>query len=545
MAEVKTTPSRVGDYAKWGVLKRAQTCAFDIWRSYKRDEEGSLAIFGLFTFVMILVLGGIGVDIVRHEQLRTELQNTLDRAVLAAANLDSELDPEAVVTDYFAKAGLVQYLSDVRAETTERGRRVTAEVEATVPTYFMKFASVDRIELGSYATAEQGMTDLEIALVLDVSNSMNSYGRLGNLHDAGEDFTDIVFENSDPSRVRMSIVPYATQVNVGATLLDTMNRDDSHNNSHCLNFEASDYNSSALRFAGGTSTDAYQQTMVIDPWYRNSNAPGLILPVCDPASGNEVMAFSNNEAALKSKITNLQADGNTSIDVGVQWGAAMLNPANGALATAAGAAGYPLAYDSGSNLKVMLVMTDGVNTDQFYMPDDYRSGESDIYLSGNYASFPVERQVCQNYSYYYGYYNCSWQSQYYVPEKNSYYNSPYGSNPQLMDWDEVWERYTIDGHAYRRYKASGSSSDYYNWMDKTHAAVGNSTKNSRLLAACSAAKASGVLVFTIGFEAPADAESILKSCASSDAHYYDVDGLELSDAFSAIATKVTELRLTE
>lgn len=522
-----------------GVSTIAKKRIGDIWRETARNEDGSLAIFGVFTFIIILILGGVGVDIVRHEQLRSELQSTLDRAVLAAANLDNTLDPETVVTDYFEKAGLVQYLSDVRAEATPSGRRITAEVDATVPTYFMKFASVDKIELASLATAEQGMTDLEVSLVLDVSNSMNDMGRLDKLHDAAWDFTDIVFENSASANVSFNVIPYATQVNAGAGLLATLDLDDAHNDSHCINFEDADFNTTKLEFAQNENGRRYEQTMVIDPWYRNSNASGLVLPVCDPDSANEIIAFSGDEAAIKTMVESLEANGNTSIDIGVKWGAAMLDPDNTKLG---GTSGYPLKY-SGGNLKVMVVMTDGVNTDQFHMPDPYRNGMSDMYIYNGKTSMPARYKTCSGwYSSY-----CSYTNGYYVPENNSYQSSPYGGNSaQQMAWKDVWKKYTIDGHAYRRYLASGNANDYYNWMDDTHTAQGNTAKNARMLAACEAAKDKGVLIFTIGFEVSGtDANTVMRNCATSASHYYDVEGLELNDAFSAIATKVTELRLTQ
>ncbi|WP_417257759.1 pilus assembly protein TadG-related protein [Celeribacter sp.] len=518
------------------VRTNAKKSIGEIWRENMRNEDGSLAIFGLFTFVIILVLGGIGVDIVRHEQLRSELQGTLDRAVLAAANLDNSLDPEEVVNDYFRKAGLKQYLSDVRTEMTPTGRRITAEVDAVVPTYFMKFASIDRLDLNSYATAEQGMTDLEVSLVLDVSNSMNDMGRLTKLHNAAWDFTDIVFKNSASANVSMNVVPYATQVNAGATLLSKLDIDDAHHDAHCINFEGSDFNNTHLQFAGNDDGRRYEQTMVIDPWYQNRSSSGLTLPVCNPDPDNEILAFSNNEAAIKSMVSSIQADGNTSIDIGVKWGAALLDPANSKLG---GNTGYPL-EKSGGNLKVMVVMTDGVNTDQFHMPDPYREGKSDIYIYNGKTSMPARYRTCN-------YYSCYYTNGYYVPETGDYRSTPYGgSSAELMDWKDVWKKYTIDGHAYRRYKASGNSSDYYDWMDATHTAVNNSTKNNRMLAVCDAAKDAGVLIFTIGFEVDGtNADTVMRECASSDSHYYDVDGLELNDAFSAIATKVTELRLTQ
>jgi hypothetical protein len=75
--------------------------------------------------------------------------------------------------------------------------------------------------------------------------------------------------------------------------------------------------------------------------------------------------------------------------------------------------------------------------------------------------------------------------------------------------------------------------------------VGASAKNTRTQAICTAAKEAGIIVFTIGFEAPYGGQEVLRQCASSDSHYYDVDGLEISDAFASIASAIRQLRLTE
>ena len=70
-------------------------------------------------------------------------------------------------------------------------------------------------------------------------------------------------------------------------------------------------------------------------------------------------------------------------------------------------------------------------------------------------------------------------------------------------------------------------------------------KDSQLLAACSAAKAQGVVVFAIGFEAPEAGRSVMRSCASADAYYYDAAGLSISEAFAGIASAINALRLTQ
>ncbi len=53
---------------------------------FRRDEDGAIMLFSLFMFMMILFIGGSGVDLMRFETERAKLQSTLDRAVLAAAD---------------------------------------------------------------------------------------------------------------------------------------------------------------------------------------------------------------------------------------------------------------------------------------------------------------------------------------------------------------------------------------------------------------------------------------------------------------------------
>jgi hypothetical protein len=37
----------------------------------------------------------------------------------------------------------------------------------------------------------------------------------------------------------------------------------------------------------------------------------------------------------------------------------------------------------------------------------------------------------------------------------------------------------------------------------------------------------------------------MQYCASSDAHYYDVDGIDISNAFASIAQTINQLRLIQ
>ena len=122
-----------------GVLTRQ--CA----KRFAQVEEGSLIVFALFIFVMMMLFGGIAVDVMHAETVRTTMQSTLDRAVLAAADLDQTVDGEDVVDDYFAKAGMGHLDYDVVVTETGAGpiitsRRVDAKANANIGTFFMRMS---------------------------------------------------------------------------------------------------------------------------------------------------------------------------------------------------------------------------------------------------------------------------------------------------------------------------------------------------------------------------------------------------------------------
>ncbi len=87
--------------------------------------------------------------------------------------------------------------------------------------------------------------------------------------------------------------------------------------------------------------------------------------------------------------------------------------------------------------------------------------------------------------------------------------------------------------------------DSFSWLETPYVWTNNGPKNDRLEDICDAAKGQGVVVFSIGFEAPTNGRTVLRNCASSFNHYFDVKGLEISDAFQAIASAINNLKLIQ
>ncbi len=548
--------------------------------AFRKDEEGSLLIFGLFCFVMMLMLSGVALDLMRFEERRTTLQNTIDRASLAAADLQQTLPPKEVVKDYFRKAGLKAPTDDeitVVNGAYGDSRRVSVSVAETVPTWFMKLVGVETLSAPGISTAEESVGKIEISLVLDVSGSMNSSSRLTNLKPAAKSFVDQIFDSAEQDKVSISIIPYSTQVSLSDTLLSYFNVTAQQTKSNCIEFEPSegDFTTTAVSFGNDPTDRQYQRNGHFDPFYKAS-PPNLLN--CDPDANREILPFSNDRVALKSFIDNLQAEGNTSIDLGMKWGAALLDPSmqgvvsdmvdNGDLDSEVD--GRPFSYSDGEVLKIIVLMTDGANTTEYKLRNASNGGPYDgatlspVYRNTHYSA---TNYTVNQYSFY-----DSATNKYYAREIDKWLDHPWGDgkykncgscswqndtgyngvNPKAvqMTWAEVWERMSIyylsDNIIYPAYDSSTKRNQWRpasTSNPKVNTYV-NDDKDAQTLSLCSAAKNHDIRIYTIAFEAPTQGQQLLSQCASSDASHYEVEGLDIEDAFSGIVQSINKLRLT-
>ncbi|WP_243613203.1 TadE/TadG family type IV pilus assembly protein [Shimia aestuarii] len=597
---------------------------------FRHDESGVLVGFSVFLFLIILLVGGIGIDLMRSEMNRTRMQHTLDRAVLAAADMGQTLDPKSVVRDYFAKSNLSETLTYLDDDTGLNYRVVTARAKRDTKTNFMKLAGIDTLSAVAAGRAEERIGGVEISLVLDVSGSMNSNSRLSNLKVAAKDFIDTMDANTEDGKLSISIVPYATQVSASKKLFDTLNASISGNMdvdtvinpnasgveaaanqqgySHCIHFDAEDFDTTEL-----DPDERWTQAMHFSPWSdydgRDNDPKQLVqTPVCRTDSGSEIMALEKNKTTLKNYINGLWAGGNTSIDVGMKWGVAMLDPSTQDIidylidedVISDDFVDRPTRYEDGDALKVIVLMTDGQNTSQYYVHDDFRSGASNIWWNDQEEIYSVyvgtdiyDSNDNDDYT----------DELYYWPGHNDqngdwqegWYDHPYGNGEitttewiehvetyckryytrgwrkgQCKKWGnqtsyeeitttvsengeaiqlqypDLWAYTSLEWNVEEHYEPWMNDNDAWDdWFYDVRKSIGNSTKNARTKAICDAAKAKNIVVFTIGFEAPSNGRAVLKDCASTDAHYFDVDGLEISDAFSAIASSIAQLKLTQ
>lgn len=553
-------------------------------RNFGRRSDGSLAVFSLFLFVGLVLMAGVGIDIMRYEQERVRLQGATDRAVLAATSLRQTQDVETVIRDYLERENLAHLIQSIETDQGVNFREARVTTRATMPTILMHLVGIRELQMQVISAAEERVPNLEISLVVDLSGSMNNFNRLENLQDAAEEFIDTVFGASEDGSISMSLVPYTGQVNAGPAILDHYDVLHRQEYSHCIDFDAWHYTTTALP-TGSTLTGAGHGF----PWesppytgYYSANNPLVAgfydCPVAPGNAGLEIVPFSTDPQLLTDRVRAMRALGATSIEIGMRWGVALVDPSVQPMAAAMAAAGEisgtladrPAPHGDPETMKIVVLMTDGENFEERRLRDEYKSGPSPVWIDTTDNSLGT-----------YSLHNPS-TGRYWHRNDGQWHNDPWGNgtyqecedictswwlgrcwswsqqctsetrnDARQLDWPELFNRTQMYWAARQIFApANGGTNTQQNnyahnltmsWQDR----VQMSTKDQRLQHICTAAREAGITVFSVAFEADTGGINGLRQCATTPSHFFDVEGVEISEAFRAIATHIRQLRLIE
>ncbi|MEM9318971.1 MAG: pilus assembly protein TadG-related protein [Pseudomonadota bacterium] len=554
------------------LTQRAITCAV----RFSVRGDGTVTIFGILMFILMIAVGGVAVDIMRYETQRVQLQYTLDRAVLAAASMNQTLDPEDVVLDYFARSGLPdRYRISVDVDQGLNYRSVSATAEMDINNIFMDFFGIRALTSPAAGAAEERLMNVEISLVLDVSGSMggrsaNGRTKLENLQTAATDFVTTVMAANDYVRdemlVSISVIPYAGFVNAGSTVEELFPISSYHTYSSCTRFRDDQFTRTGL---GDFEEIDRLAHFDYQHQYWNSELQQSYCPTDDE---NAILPWSHSIDDLHDLIAGLEARGWTAIDQGMRWGVTLLDPSSqdeldawwdesqltGIDTVHEDFRPRPESYDDDETLKIVVLMTDGANTLQIDVADGFREGPSTIYY----------HDVDERWSMYLPDQDVYWIPDVIAGDSTTYNNysgilspTPYvaadGSESEALSWPWMWANFTNRGIALGFYNAASSAvgdwsyrnrimNDGLDHFDGTQR-WGNSAEfaDQNLRDICDAANTEGIVIYSIAFEAPLRGQSVMQHCASSDGNYFNVEGVEISEAFDSIASVINRLRLTQ
>ncbi len=401
-------------------IKRIFTCA----GYYFRHQSGSIAVaFGLLLPVVMGAVG-ISVDMSQAYLVKTRLSSALDAAALAAAA--SGTDDEAEIQDKVDEFIAANYPYDKIGSTVDIsvsmiGNELTVTATAELDTAFMGIFGYDVMTIDAETTVQIEVRGLEVVMVLDNTGSMATNDRIGTLKTATANFIEILFESvSDPDLVRVGLVPYASSVNVGPYGLgmdfdgddygdvfveapdddiyaDYYNGMNPYTSNHYgideddLEYDpsekgqwhgcvlAEEYTSDTedsegpwemyrFDFNGRNSFANYDDFAGYDgtkgDYYNSYYGPNMHCPV------QSIVPLSSDEQFLLDSSDNMTANGYTLGNYGMVWGWRVISPEEPFTEGSE--------YDDNEWDKVVLMMTDGINTMNSYYTAYGLTNEHDI-----------------------------------------------------------------------------------------------------------------------------------------------------------------------
>ncbi|HEX8167250.1 MAG TPA: pilus assembly protein [Beijerinckiaceae bacterium] len=331
-----------------------------IFQRFRADRSGATAaIFGL-SIVPVMGLAGAAVDYGRASAAKAQLQQAVDAAALGLVREAETANQHRL--DRHGRQIVGTLLKDAKGfsadkvTVTRSGKTIRVAASGTVQTAVMGLLGFGSLAIASEAEAAWGMADIELALVLDNTGSMNEapHGKrkIDELKKAAtrlmEDLRAVARE---PNTVKVSIVPFDTEVR-----LDTK-----HRNADWLRF---DHPSDRLDWTGYVEDRDQPHDVTADPATGDvatkHRARRFSRYAGSDGKGNDIVAIRpltslyehRDYRALVDSIGDMRPRGNTNVGLGVVWG----------LATLSNAAPFAEAPAGPKAKRFMIVLTDGDNT---------------------------------------------------------------------------------------------------------------------------------------------------------------------------------------
>lgn len=398
--------------------------AIDFLRRFGANTRGNAIVFFGVAIPAVIGAAGLAIDFSRMHAARGSAQGALDAALLSGSrqqNID-DAGVAAAVSTYLAREGALKHdgtLSDIVAHLD--GQALVAEATLTVPTTLMKLAGMDVISARLVSRVERSVGNVEIALVLDTTRSMEG-SRLSSVKSAANQLVDTLFDlPSSSDKVKVGLVPFGQYVNVGIanrnaswmavppdTSVTTVQCSDTYPNatkSNCRNVTYTAYNDGVpytytveeCDWDWGAAVNVCSPVTSTMSWNGCAGARSIPLNVKDEQYSTRVpgirnvycpspiQPLSNSRTQVKDSITAMTASGETYIPTGLVWGWRTLS--NRAPFTES--ADDPNTA-SGTVRKYLVLMTDGYNTKSPRYPEQDHEG-SDITLANQ-----LTKDVCDN-----------------------------------------------------------------------------------------------------------------------------------------------------
>ncbi|MBF0356875.1 MAG: pilus assembly protein [Alphaproteobacteria bacterium] len=510
-------------------------------------ERGNMAVILAIALLPLIIGVGVAVDASRAYVVRSRLAFALDAAGLAVGGSQgTEAELQVVMENYFYKnypadvmgtpVGLQMVLDSVN-------NTVTLSASASLETMFLRVAGLNLLTVSYSNEITREIKGLEVVLALDTTGSMASSGKISGLRVAAQDLVDILFgSQTNPEKLKMGLVPFATAVNIG------------NSNTDLVNWGASQWTrqgnvvvnqSSYTTDEDGTSTGTVWKGCVKERAYPDDvSDTGGVNGKWDPYFWPKEPRSATGSTSANTYCANRSSSHGvtTSDNVGLRWDA---------IDEIAADSNYGQAGPNKACPRALLPMTNARTTIESEIGALVPWGDDTgtivhVGLAWALRAISPEAPFTQG---------IAWNAEGWnkaiilmtdgdntsIRQSSRCRTTNNGSDHSYTGYGYTTDEGTLGTDAVALNMANLSAS--YN----SRAALAVANENARLLETCNNVKAKGIILYTIAFgtSISSTAQSLLSQCATDpDKFFASATSGELSAAFTQIARELSKLRIS-
>ena len=255
-----------------------------------------------------------------------------------------------------------------------------------VPAFFGQIFNLpSAMKINQTSKVVYDMTAVELAMVLDITGSMNSSNKINDLKSASKDVIDTLFDGAlNDHSVKIAVAPYSASVNAGslATTVSSAPATTTCTRSwfgqRCTTTTGVDADTCVIERTGAaaTSDDApaganMLPNMTTPAWGNYSCPAANVVPLMDRTQRDD----------LKTTIDSYVASGATAGHIGTAWGWYLLSPK---WASVLPPESTPGNYGDSKVQKSMIIMTDGMFNTSYA---DGPGADAATQMASSYAQF--------------------------------------------------------------------------------------------------------------------------------------------------------------
>jgi Flp pilus assembly protein TadG len=341
---------------------------------FLRNRDAGVAPMLALAALPMFGFAGAGIDFSRAASARTAMLAALDATALMLSKDAQTLSAAQLTqksTDYFNTQFNRPEVTNLQvsyefASPQQGSFSLKLTASGSVKTLFTKMLGHSEIGFSASSEVLWGIKRLNLALVLDNTGSMASSSKMTNLKSAAHSLlTTLQNSAKQPDDIKVAIVPFATDVNVGTGYVNASWID-------WTEWEAANGVCSNISYKSKGSCESHGKVWTPKPhsewngcvWDRDQNndvnntatvagAPATLFRAHQASNcPAPLLPLGNDWTALHARVDAMTPTGNTNVTIGLAWGFQLLSPV----------APFNAPAPEPDLDKVIVMLTDGLNT---------------------------------------------------------------------------------------------------------------------------------------------------------------------------------------